>query len=1008
MAEVIGVVSAACGIAAFALQITDTVRCLRGAHEFIHHKAKDELELLISRLEFLRQVLFSLEHIQSSSSVEQAVRNCQLAYSSVDVILQDVTQKIFRLHKSKIKVARHATSITEQLRAAAERLNSVTGDLTLSCSVLVHARDPAAGVAHNLGSISSPNAAGNQSCLVTLPPNNAISHSSPVSTMQLSHRATASSRRKSVNCAVRHCHCSCHLTQHQVHHLWGWEYSPLSVLSRPCDAPECTAKRYHWGLKFALTRYGVPLMVSTSLEFLWGAGKYSLRPALSLERVVNYTSPGFEALWRFSNGRLSVLDTQQQFRELARCDPSLKDHIHPGGRNYVQELLYYGPGNQEDQFQLLKFFVCELGMSLENLDQKFLVRCAEWIGEGRHLNLLEAILEYGFDPSCSDSPVYQDWPDVCSPNWRSEEYTPDPFFIEYLTILGNACPGFGGLTPLHDAVLHNDTSLAQSLISRSTLHPQYNFLGQTALHLAVCNTNMVQLLVNAGHPMDVKDKQGNTPLMYAAVTGNTSAVQLFLQKGANSVLRDDKLKRDFIQYAAARGEWQLIIDTLVYINEIYPPKAYRYFVLSALMSLISVRTMTPDAWSKIFANLVGSLTDPNIKVNDKDHDTENNNLLHYISNREDAAMLYKCGFNMTNSANSKGETALYSLSRILDENLTQFLLDQGMEINHQNHQGRTFIFSLLSNLSHPNFRAWSQIDSLRVCLSRGLNILSSDSCRCPCSPGGCSSPAAFDVSFQDSVFTRTPSFVWALEFVTQVEESGGRDLAKTVILGLLRRSCFDRLEMTHVCCHRGRGIPKPYLLECNSLPESEIEEIIDEEKDFIAPLEKEMASFSLKPFGVLRRDWVVILKTKYEKQVQAAETQKQQSDALYGPSGTIYHVDYANDTYHSVSNYRFDTKPASISGSMAEYLIWFEHQYNRYRANESGYTAAQTQAWYDKRLAWILELLELMELSAATVAEAIEVKMKWMSWQEPNVPDEQGIIDHFLSSAASRKGTEGC
>ncbi|KAJ0420330.1 hypothetical protein BJY00DRAFT_323986 [Aspergillus carlsbadensis] len=938
MAEVIGVVSAACGIAAFALQITDTVRRLRGAHEFIHHKAKDELELLISRLEFLRQVLFSLEHIQSSSSVEQAVRNCQLAYSSVDVILQDVAQKIFRLHKSKIKVARHATSITEQLRAAAERLNSVTGDLTLSWLVLI---------------ISSVSA---EYILILVSSSN------------------------------------------QVHHLWGWEYSPLSVLSRPCDAPECTAKRYRWGLKFALTRYGVPLMVSTSLEFLWGAGKYSLRPALSLERVVNYTSPGFEALWRFSNGRLSVLDTQQQFRELARCDPSLKDHIHPGGRNYVQELLYYGPGNQEDQFQLLKFFVCELGMSLENLDQKFLVRCAEWIGEGRHLNLLEAILEYGFDPSCSDSPVYQDWPDVCSPNWRSEEYTPDPFFIEYLTILGNACPGFGGLTPLHDAVLHNDTRLAQSLISHSTLHPQYNFLGQTALHLAVCNTNMVQLLVNAGHPMDVKDKQGNTPLMYAAVAGNTSAVQLFLQKGANSVLQDDKLKRDFIQYAAARGEWQLIIDTLVYINEIYPPKAYRYFVLSALMSLISVRTMTPDAWSKIFANL----------VNDKDHDTENNNLLHYISNREDAAMLYKCGFNMTNSANSKGETALYSLSRILDENLTQFLLDQGMEINHQNHQGRTFIFSLLSNLSHPNFRAWSQINSLRVCLSRGLNILSSDSCRCPCSPGGCSSPAAFDVSFQDSVFTRTPSFVWALEFVTQVEESGGRDLAKTVILGLLRRSCFDRLEMTHVCCHRGRGIPKPNLLECDSLPESEIEEIIDEEKDFIAPLEKEMASFSSKPLGALRRDWIMILKTKYEEQVQVAKTQKRCSDALSRPSGNQYHVDYANDTYHSVFNCQFDSKPASISDSMAKYLIWFEHQYDRYRANESGYTAAQTQAWYDKRLAWILELLEHMELSAATVAEAIEVKMKWMSWHEPNVPDEQGIIDHFLSSAASRKGTEGC
>jgi hypothetical protein len=355
------VVSAGVGIAAFAGQITDTVRRLRGAHEFVHNKAGLELELLIWRLEALRQSLLSLEHVQSSSSVEQAVTNCQLAYSSVDIILQDVTQKLSRLHESKLKVARHTTSITEKLRTARERLDSVIRDLELTWLVfdssvsaeyililvlpsllVIYARHTAANDAQNASSISSPNAAGNlspatnQSCPVKHPSSNAIPHSCPVSTTQLRHRASASSRRKLVNCAVRHCHCSCHRTRNQLHHLWGWEYSPLSILSRPCDAPECTAKRYRWGLKFALTRYGVPFMVSTSLEFLWGAGKYSLKPAFSLERVVNYTSPGFEALWHFSNGHLSLLDTQQQFRELARCDPSLKDHINPGGRNYVQ------------------------------------------------------------------------------------------------------------------------------------------------------------------------------------------------------------------------------------------------------------------------------------------------------------------------------------------------------------------------------------------------------------------------------------------------------------------------------------------------------------------------------------------------------------------------------------------------------------------------------------------------------------------------------------------------
>lgn len=29
----------------------------------------------------------------------------------------------------------------------------------------------------------------------------------------------------------------------------------------------------------------------------------------------------------------------------------------------------------------------------------------------------------------------QEWPEPCSSNWRSESVTPDPFFVEYISIL---------------------------------------------------------------------------------------------------------------------------------------------------------------------------------------------------------------------------------------------------------------------------------------------------------------------------------------------------------------------------------------------------------------------------------------------------------------------------------------------------------------------------------------------------------------------------------------------
>lgn len=72
----------------------------------------------------------------------------------------------------------------------------------------------------------------------------------------------------------------------------------------------------------------------------------------------------------------------------------------------------------------------------------FLIKCAAWIGEGRHIDLLVAILECGFDPGDIDSPLFAKWPSPCSPNWRSEEIAPDPFFIEYLAILVMSCPGW--------------------------------------------------------------------------------------------------------------------------------------------------------------------------------------------------------------------------------------------------------------------------------------------------------------------------------------------------------------------------------------------------------------------------------------------------------------------------------------------------------------------------------------------------------------------------------------
>lgn len=66
---------------------------------------------------------------------------------------------------------------------------------------------------------------------------------------------------------------------------------------------------------------------------------------------------------------------------------------------------------------------------------RFLTSCAKWIGDAPHLELLEVLLDLGFDATLIDSPHARDWPEPSSPSWFAEVETPDPFFVQYQSML---------------------------------------------------------------------------------------------------------------------------------------------------------------------------------------------------------------------------------------------------------------------------------------------------------------------------------------------------------------------------------------------------------------------------------------------------------------------------------------------------------------------------------------------------------------------------------------------
>lgn len=77
--------------------------------------------------------------------------------------------------------------------------------------------------------------------------------------------------------------------------------------------------------------------------------------------------------------------------------------------------------------------------------------------------------------------------------------------------------------------------------------------GDLILDLKVISSNIIKLLINAGANVNAKDKNGNTPLMFASIIKNSEIVNLLIKAGAN-VNDVNESGTTALIYAAARGD----------------------------------------------------------------------------------------------------------------------------------------------------------------------------------------------------------------------------------------------------------------------------------------------------------------------------------------------------------------------------------------------------------------------------------------------------------------------
>jgi len=88
-----------------------------------------------------------------------------------------------------------------------------------------------------------------------------------------------------------------------------------------------------------------------------------------------------------------------------------------------------------------------------------------------------------------------------------------------------------GNSLLHYAAREENTELINLLIEKGADPLLQNERGETPLHWAVANAEVVSLLVK--YDVDVKDRDGRTPLHWAVKFGNRDAVEILLRHGAS-------------------------------------------------------------------------------------------------------------------------------------------------------------------------------------------------------------------------------------------------------------------------------------------------------------------------------------------------------------------------------------------------------------------------------------------------------------------------------------------
>ncbi|KAF5642881.1 uncharacterized protein FTJAE_3423 [Fusarium tjaetaba] len=457
--------------------------------------------------------------------------------------------------------------------------------------------------------------------------------------------------------------------------------------------------------------------------------QYTTPPLSAIETVVDFDAPGFVILEKLAFEEIDWATAEIEFKDLYKACPGFQ----------AQEMMVLYGGYEGPIFSLTA-----LGCDFANA------------GPTRDV--------WNLPYTCRD----------------------DPFHLHFtktlLAVNSKDVQDFGDNPPLHTSLLFGSDEDFKFCLERNTqpFEKVVNFRGQSAFHIAVFQPSRVAQLLAAGHPVDLSDENGTTPLIYAATANVPDSVMILIENGAKLLL---PVTGHTIFHEGVWPDWNVVWQIIDFASASHPNLIPRLFKDLLLHSRIFVDKECysahvsdfQDGCINFWSRVVSTLGSPNFAFDD------GTTLMHMTRDSQSARALMKLGFT---EFNQKMGDLLLHLSSLHDPFLFQIAFANGGDALLQTGWGWDVTDRLLHDLETCSWKEFPEsLETLRFILDKGVQFPPRDNC-------------VYINHAPKWMACSLRAFAW----LEVSERHGAMERVKQVSLTLLRQMYFDQAGLHHTCC----------------------------------------------------------------------------------------------------------------------------------------------------------------------------------------------------------------